>query len=48
MTGLSQRKLEWEAERRFLNNERRLIDRRIAELDEILREFWPERRVANG
>jgi hypothetical protein len=37
-----QRKLEWEAERRFLLAEKHRIETRLAELDEILRLLFPK------
>ena len=39
---MMRRKLEWEAERRFLATEKRRIETRLAELDEILMLLFPE------
>lgn len=40
------RKGEWEAELRFLRNQKHAVTRRIDELEEMLRLFFPE--VKNG
>jgi hypothetical protein len=43
---LIDRKQEWKAELRFLRREHSNIGRRIEELEEILRLFFPEERAA--
>jgi chromosome segregation ATPase len=44
MTRLEQRRLEWEAERRFLTAEIQRLKTRLNELEEILLVMFPEAR----
>lgn len=37
-----ERIMEWQAERRILNTDKQRLERRLAELDEILAAFAPE------
>ena len=39
-------KLQWRAERRILTTEKLRIERRLAELDEMLSTFFPESKDA--
>ena len=36
-------RLEWKAEQRFLSHEIQRLERRKAELEEMLETFWPEK-----
>lgn len=47
MSAMETRRLEWEAERRFLNTERQRIETRLRELDEIIALMFPK-EAANG